>query len=487
MERVVEENLDPKDWREFEKLSHQMLDDMVQYIKTLRDQPVWKPPSSDSKRFLTEALPTSPAPLEQVYQEFKEHILPFTNGNIHPRFWGWVQGTGTMTGVVAEMLASTMNPSTSFGNHADILVERQVVNWAKEIFEMPQEASGLLTTGGSTANLLSLAVGRNSMFPEVRTKGMKSLPAPLTVYASTETHSCLDKSIEMLGIGRDYYRKIPVDDNYQIRVDDLNRQIENDRKLGFIPFCIIGNAGTVSTGSIDNLMELSLIAKRERMWYHIDGAFGAVPRILPDHYNELKAIEYADSLAFDFHKWFYINYDACCFLIRDGNRHKEAFAYTANYLLSHDKGIMAGDINPHQLGIELSRGFRSLKVWMNLKQYGIETYRRLVRQNLDQAQFLGDLITRESELQLMAPIKLNIVCYRFNPKDSNDANELNKQIVMRLHEDGIAAPSFTLLKGQYCIRVAITNHRSTRQDFVELVKNTIRIGRELTKRSAIIA
>jgi glutamate/tyrosine decarboxylase-like PLP-dependent enzyme len=290
------------------------------------------------------------------------------------------------------------------------------------------------------------------------------------------------KGVEVIGIGSDNFRKVPVDADYRICTDELQRMIVEDRAAGCIPFCIVGNAGTVNTGAIDPLDELAAIAKENKLWLHIDGAFGAIPKLLPEFAGRLKGLELADSLSFDFHKWMYVNYEAACVLIRDPQLHREAFAYAVNYLTLHERGLSAGPDGFNNFGMELSRGFKALKIWMSLKQNGLETYRTLIRQNLQQAQYLAELIQLQPALELLAPVPLNIVCYRYNPGKGTDKelNALNKEILMRLHEQGIAAPSYTMLNGQYAIRAAITNHRSRFGDFELLVNETIRIGNEIT-------
>ncbi|MCW3107857.1 MAG: amino acid decarboxylase [Segetibacter sp.] len=477
----TEETLDPENWESFRKTAHTMMDDMINYLRDVRQRPVWQPTSASSKQFLSEPLSNEPESFDAIYEQFKENILPYTLGNIHPAFWGWVCGNGSATGMLADMLSSAMNPSPSFGDHADIYVEQQVINWVKQVFGLSPGSSGLLTTGASVANLIALATARNHHEKKIRVKGLKYPGKQLTLYASAETHSCIQKAVELLGIGSEHLRKIEVDDNYKIRIDLLVKAIEKDKTGGYEPFCIIGNAGTVNTGAIDDLNQLAIIAKKENLWFHVDGAFGIVPKILPEFDEILKGCEAADSLAFDFHKWFYVNYDVGCVMIRDQSIHEAAFEVKANYLLKHERGIIAGPGNFHHLGVELTRGFRSLKVWMMLKENGLAKYQRLIRQNLNQAQYLCSLINESEDLELLAPVHLNIVCFRFNPRNTEQQqlNLLNKEILMQLHEQGIAAPSYTLLNGKYAIRVAITNHRSVSEDFKNLTEEVVRIGEQV--------
>lgn len=479
----AEETLDPKDWDSMKKLGHKMVDDMFDYLRQVSERPVWKPIPQKTKEHFKQRVPYKAQPAANVYQEFVEHILPYTKGNIHPRFWSWVEGGGTPLGMLADMLASGMNPNNAIGDHAAVYVENQVIEWSKEMFGFPGTASGILLSGASIANITALIVARNQFSEDVRLKGLRAISKQLVVYASSETHTCVKKAVQVVGVGSEYLRAVPVDEHYRIRIDLLQQMIDQDKAAGLLPFCIIGNAGTVNTGAIDDLDALAVISKQENCWFHIDGAFGAIPKLLPEFAAKLSGIEKADSLAFDFHKWLYVNYEVACVLIKDSVAHRNAFSVAANYLLSHERGLAAGPEPFSNFGMELSRGFKALKVWMSLKEHGIEKYKRMIRQNLEQAQFLSSLIQASQNLELLADVSLNIVCYRFNPGNlsQDELNTLNKTILMQLQEEGIAAPSYTLLQGKYALRVAITNHRSRRQDFEVLIKETNRIGNAIQK------
>lgn len=481
--KPTEQTLDPQDWDSMRQLGHEMVDDMFEYLKTIGDYPIWKKPSESSKTALTVAIPQAGESPESVYHQFKENILPFAMGNIHPRFWGWVNGTGTPLTMLAEMLAAGMNPNCGVGDHAANYLELQVLDWCKEMLGYPKQASGLLVSGGSMANMLSLAVARNSIDGlNVRNDGVAN--AKLRIYYSTETHNSVQKTIELLGLGAASIRKISADQHFKMKTDELAAAIATDLNDGLLPFCVIGNVGTVNTGAIDDLQQISAICKKHNLWFHVDGAFGAITNILPEFHDKLAGMEQADSLAFDLHKWLYIPYEAGCFLIKDPKKHEAAFAVVPDYLMHHERGLAGGPNPPGNLGIELSRGFKALKVWFSLKEHGVEKYRTLVRQNIAQAGYLASLVEKTSELELMAPAPMNIVCYRFKKAGLKQdvLNELNKEILMELHEQGIAVPTFTLIDKKYVIRVAITNHRSRREDFDVLVQETLRLGNELIRR-----
>ena len=479
MNRPTEETLDPANWNEIRALGHLMIDDMIDYLQGLRDKPVWEKPTNEVKEVLNRSLPQEGQPVEEIYQEFLSYILPYNKGNIHPRFFAWVQGNGTPLGMLADMLASGMNPNTTIGDHAAMYVEKQVVDWSKEMFGFPKEASGLLVSGATMANLTALTVARNSLQAlQIRVKGTDD---KLTVYCSSETHICVIKATEVLGIGSERTRIIPVTDTFQIDVEALISTIKADIAAGFRPFCVVGNAGTVNTGAIDPLEELYNICQEFGLWLHIDGAFGSLAKLTPTFAEKLKTIEKADSLAFDFHKWLHIPYESACVLIRDKQLHQSAFSSVPNYLTAHERGLAAGPEPLTNYGIELSRSFKALKVWMSLKEHGIQKYGRLVQQNIDQARYLGEKVSQTPNLELLVPVSMNIVCFRFNDgKHSEEAlNQLNKEILMRLHESGIATPSYTIIHGKYAIRTNITNHRTRLEDLDLLISTIIEIATRL--------
>jgi aromatic-L-amino-acid decarboxylase len=305
----------------------------------------------------------------------------------------------------------------------------------------------------------------------------------MTLYGSQETHSSVQKAIELLGLGSNAFRQIPVNSDFTIDISGLEIAILEDRQRGYQPICIIGNAGTVNTGAIDDLDRLADICQREELWFHVDGAFGALAALSSELRPLLVGMERADSLAFDLHKWMYMPYEVGCALVRQEEDHRRTFSLTPDYLTHSDRGLAGGSIWFSDYGVQLSRGFRALKVWMSMKEHGAQKYGRLIQQNIDQARYLASQVEDMSELQLLAPVPLNIVCFRFVADDLDDEflNDLNKELLIDLHESGVAAPSYTVIDGKYALRVAITNHRSKREDFEVLVREVIRLGRKLLR------
>ena len=475
------ETLDPENWDEMRLLAHRMVDDALTYLQTVRERPVWQPVPDEVAACFEEPAPHEPGGAEAAYQEFKENVLPYPMGTIHPRFWAWYMGAGTVTGALADFLAAVMNSNLGGGSHAAGMVEDQVVNWMKEILGFPPDASGLLVSGGSMANFVGLAVARNTNagFP-VRELGMPAALQPLAVYASTEVHSCNQKAVELLGLGTQALRKIPVNEDFTINLNALRQALEDDRAAGLRPICVIGSAGTVNTGAVDDLNAIADLCREQNLWFHVDGAIGAIAMLAGNVKPLLTGIERADSVALDLHKWLHVPFEAGCVIVRSESAHRQTFSLTPEYLAHETRGLAAGHWFS-DYGLQLSRQFRALKVWMSIKEHGLDRFGRMIARNVEQARYFGRLAENDPHLELLAPIGMDIVCFRFNPGGMNDEqlSALNKQILMQMHESGVAVPSYTTLKGRYCLRIAIANHRSRQEDFDLLAAEVVRIGQEL--------
>lgn len=478
-----EETLDPKDWKEIRELGHRMLDDMLDYLSTVRDKPAWQLVPENVKAHFRESLPTGPSDSAAVYEEFVQNVLPYTNGNRHPRFWGWVQGNGTVLGMLADMLASGMNPHMAGFDQAPKLVEQQVLAWLTQLMGMPEETSGILLGGGSMANITGVVVARHAKAGfNVRELGLQETDQPkLVMYGSTETHGWAQKAAELMGLGNRAFHRVPVDDQFRINIDALRQAVDEDKRAGHRPFCVIGNAGTVNTGAIDDLVGLAQFCREQDLWFHVDGAFGALARIVPSLASLVVGIEQADSIAFDLHKWIYLPFEVACVLVRDAKAHREAFTMRPSYLAETSRGVIAGGLPFAERGLELTRSFRALKVWMSFKTHGRDAFARLIEQNVNQARYCAALIEADPDLELVAPVPLNIVCFRYAPAgmDRGALNRVNEEILLRIQESGLAVPSGTRIGDKFALRVAITNHRSKREDFDLLFEAASKIGREV--------
>lgn len=485
---VTEETLDPKDWKSMRSLGHRMLDDMMDYLETLRDRPVWQHAPLNVKEHFEGLPPIVSQMPEEVYQEYVQYILPYQMGNGHPRFWGWVLGTGTVMGMFADMLASATDAvSIGFSYSSNNYVELQVIDWCKTMLGYPLTASGLLTSGCSSSNLIGLAVARNAKAGfDLRSKGMQAAQQQMIIYCSEEAHYSIQKAVELLGFGSNALHQVPVNEFLQIDLVALKEAIKNDRENGLLPICIIGAAGTTNTGSIDDLEGIADICHEEDLWFHVDGAFGAWAAISPRSKHLVAGMEKADSLAFDLHKWMYLSYPIGCILIRNADEHRRAFSLTPIYLAhgEGERGLTGIDVPWFpDYGFELSRGFQALKAWMTIKEQGTQKYGRLIQQNIDQAHYLARLVETSPQLEMALPVSLNVVCFRYiRPNlDRSMLDCLNKQIEVELQERGIAVPSIVNIRGKKYLHVAITNHRSRKDDFDLLVQEVIRIGNELSQ------
>jgi aromatic-L-amino-acid decarboxylase len=474
-------SLDPQDWDAFRTTAHAALDQAIEFLKTVRQRPVWQPVPAQVRKAISEPAPQLGSSLDEVYKQFRETILPYPTGNIHPRFFGWVHGAGLANAIVAEMLAATMNANCGGRDHAAIYVEQAVLTWFKELFKFPSTSSGLLVSGSSMANLVGICVARNSHADaNVRSAGLQNYSRPLVTYASSETHESVVRAVEVLGLGSASLRKIPVRADFTMDVQALREALKADRLAGAEPFCVIASAGTVNTAAIDPLDELASLCQQEGLWFHVDGAFGALAYLTDTMRPRLKGLERADSLAFDFHKWAQVQYDAGCILVRRGDLHRAAFSMRPAYLEIMPRALGGGENWPADYGPELSRGFRALKVWFAFKELGVQKIAQIVEQNCQQARYLGQRILREPSLELLAPVSMNIICFRFRPEGlSADAlDRLNSDIVADVQEAGIAAPSTTRILNRLAIRVNITNHRTRRNDLDILVDAVLYKGQD---------
>jgi glutamate/tyrosine decarboxylase-like PLP-dependent enzyme len=482
------ETLDPEDWEEMRQLGHRMVDDIIDGFQTLRDGPVWQTVPASIRERLRAPLPVEPIGPNIAYDEFRRYVSPYPRGNAHPRFWGWVNGSGLPLGVFADLLAAAMNPSVGGFENAATLVEEQVLEWLKTMLGFPATTSALLTSGCSMSNIIALAVARTAKAPvDVRRVGAAGVPRPMILYASSEVHSSVRKAVELLGLGSAALRIIPVDDDYRIDVKALERSIDLDHLEGSQPFCVIANAGTVNTGAIDDLARLSGVCAAHNLWLHVDGAFGSLAWLCPEMRPALEGLQRVDSLAFDLHKWMYLPYDVGCVFLRDAEAHRNAFAVTPTYLSRTASGPASHPTSFADCGIELTRRFRALKVWMALKAYGIRAFEHQIRENVNQAAYLARRIRSHPDLELAAPVPLNVVCFRYFTPDlsSEELDRFNEDLLIRLQTSGIALPSHTILNGRFVMRVAITNHRSEYGDFDVLVDAVARLGRERASVAAV--
>ena len=456
-----------------------MLDDIVDFLAGLAGEPVWRSPPAEVRARHRTHLPVQASSLEHVHQTFMEDVLPYGSGNPHPGFMGWAQGAGSPVGMLAEMLAGGLNANLGGRDHMPTVIEQEVLGWVREMFGFPSEATGLFLTGTSQANFLAVLIAQTrALGPSIRRTGSGMAGERLRAYTSTAAHVCLDKAMEMAGLGSDKLRRIAVSSDQRIDLGALKAAILADREAGLRPFLLCGTAGTVDVGAIDDLEALADIAQSNGMTFHIDGALAALAILSPGLASKLGGVQRCCSLALDFHKWGQVPYDAGFLLVRDGVAHRDTFASEASYLLRSDRGLAGGEWWPCDYGPDLSRGFRALKTWFTLKTYGAAALGEAIAHTCALAQALTSRVDREPELERLAPTNLNIVCFGYRAADADD---LNTRIVLDLQEEGRVAPSLTRVNGRIVIRAAIFNHRTCQEDLDLLVDGVLALGRRARK------
>jgi aromatic-L-amino-acid/L-tryptophan decarboxylase len=478
------------DWSsdEIRRVGYQVIDLIADYLTTLPSKPVFQPfPEEVAAEFLHSSPPGAGQDVESILVEFAERIAPYPFGQGHPRFWGFVNPPPVMIGIFAEALAATMNNSCAGGNHAAYYVERQVIDWFKQMLGFPPEGMGLLVSGGSMATLTGLAVARHvKAGVDVRAHGIQGCGGTLTVYMGQEGHSCVRKAVEMLGLGNSAIRTIPVDDQYRMRVEDLDAAIRRDKEAGKRPIAVVASAGTVNTGAIDPLHQIHEVCRSHEVWLHVDAAYGG-PAILTERYRpELAAMSLADSLALDPHKWLYVPIEAGLALVRDGAVLREAFSLVPPYLRSEGSPTgVYGLTWLSEYGFQQTRGFRALKVWMAIKHHGLDGYAKMISRDIGLVERFAEAIRQSADLELMAPPSLSIVCFRFAPRhlrhDDEKLNALNKALLERLRLGGQAFLSSTILRGRFVLRACIVNPRSTEEDIDLTVRLIEQIGGDLLR------
>jgi aromatic-L-amino-acid/L-tryptophan decarboxylase len=469
---------------EVRRIGRLAADAVAEHRAKLEERPVFGKVGADAKLFEGPA-PREGAPFEETLAFVREHVLPFPMGNSHPRFYGFINATADPVGVVADGLAAAMNPNCWGGDHAAIHVEKQVIGWIAAALGLPANAEGILVSGGSMANFTALAAARRAMTPgNVREDGLAGADRPvLTVYASDQVHSCVDKAVDLLGLGTSRLRKLPTDDRFRMRTADLERAIEDDRAAGLVPAIAVGNAGTVNTGAIDPLAEIAGVCAREGLWFHVDGAYGAMATLSPKLAPLFGGIERADSVAADPHKWLYVPYEAGATLVREPGRLGATFRKFPEYLASDPESPFPGPAWFAERGVELSRGFKALKVWMGWKTHGTAGYAEAIENDVRLAHFLAAEIDRRPDFERLAETVLSIANFRWRPRDralsDPELDSINRRIVNRLVGDGSFFLAPTVLKGRAALRVCIVNFRTREEDLTFLLDEVERVGREI--------
>jgi len=491
------EPLDP-DLERMRELGHDVVDRVVERWAGLRERPANRPGTREAmEERLREPVPEEGADAEEALSAFWEDVEPFAGATNHARFLAFIPSSPSFGSLLGSWLMAGCNffQGTWIESPGPSEVELVVLDWLKESVGYPGEARGLLTSGGSAANLMGLAAARN------RTLGTE--PGGGVAYCSDQAHSAVDRAFRILGVPEERVRKLPSDARYRLDPDAVEEAVRRDRERGLRPFCVVASAGTTNTGAVDPLDEVADLCRRRDLWMHVDGAYGAAAAVTDWGRERLSGLERADSLVLDPHKWMYVGYETGCLLVRDGEGLYDAFHVLPDYL--KDAEAERGEVNFADYGVQLTREARALRVWMSLKMHGMDAVRREIGRTRDLARRAESEIEARPELELMSRASMGVVCFRHAgpdggegradgaPRDGRDARPLaaarredpdldrwNERIVKRIQEEGAFMVSSTRLHGRYVIRICPLNYRTTAGDVEDFLDEVARLGRELS-------
>jgi len=476
------------DGERFRELGHRVVDDVAALFDSLRDRPVTRDATPTELRgLLPRELPREGGDAGELLAETAEILFRNSLFNGHPRFFGYITASAAPIGLLAEMLAGAVNANCGGWQLSPLAseIEGQTVRWVAELMGYPA-GGGVLVSGGNLANITAFFAARSDRLDaSLRSAGVRSLDGAPTVYASTATHTWLQKAADLSGLGTDSLRWIDTDDEGRIRIDRLRAAIAADRAAGARPFLLIGTAGSVSTGAIDPLQALADVAEEERLWFHVDGAYGALAACVPELRERFAGMERADSLAVDPHKWMYAPLEAGCTLVREARSLPAAFSYTPDYY-RFDGEEADPRTNYYELGMQNSRGFRALKVWLALRQVGRDGYARMIGDDVRLARALWEAVDRTDELEAKR-CGLSIVTFRFAPRETPAGVEdreawldkLNERLLERLKTCGELFVSNAIDGGRSWLRACIVNFRTTLEDVEAVPRIVLRYGKEL--------
>ncbi|HJQ23370.1 MAG TPA: aminotransferase class I/II-fold pyridoxal phosphate-dependent enzyme [Blastocatellia bacterium] len=492
--RRADDALDPSA-EEMRRWGNAAVEAMADYLSTLAERRVYPHTTSTQIRERLERdLPAEGVGFEALLDAFRDVLVPLSRHNGHPRMFGYVQSPGAAIAAIADLLASTLNANLTAWRSAPAAteIERLTVDWIKQILGVDESAAGLLVSGGSMANFAALAAARRAKAPtDVLREGARSLPQAMRLYVSEETHHSVAKAAALLGLGRDHVRAVAVDERFHLNLDDLVAKITEDLRAGHLPFCVVANAGTVATGAFDPLAEVSRVAQAFNLWLHVDASYGGFAALAPSARPLFAAIDQADSIALDPHKWLYLPVDCGCVLYRDREAARATFAHDAEYTRvieqQADEAFAFWDYGP-----ELSRRFRALKVWMMLKGVGLRRLGEAIEANIECARHLERLVQASDDFEMLAPVELSIFCFRYLPArlkrelESADEKErervnqqldaLNERLMIELQRDGSSYLSNAGLGGRFALRGCVLNYRTSLRDMEILLDDLRRVA-----------
>jgi len=478
---------------EFRRIGYTLVDRIAEFLTWIQDRsnPVTRAERPGEIRILlgSAPLPVKGTPADELIRQASALLFDHSLFNSHPRFWGYITSPASPVGILGEFLASAVNPNVGAYDLSPVAteIERQTVRWIAELIGYPASCGGILVSGGNMANFVCFLAARKAKIPwDVRNKGLGgATPGRLKMYCSTETHTWIHKAADLFGLGHDAISWIPADENQRLKTDVLRNQITADLKEGMTPLAVVGAAGTVGTGATDPLREIGAICREYNLWFHVDGAYGGFAAALPEASADLKGLKDADSVAVDPHKWLYAPLEAGCALVRDPKALLDAFSYHPAYY-RFDEHADEGLTNFYEFGMQNSRGFRALKVWLALRQAGREGYERMIREDCRIAAELFRSLGAHTEIEPLT-LNLSIATFRYVPSDLMETersgqeylNKLNTAILARLQSGGKVFPSNAIVEGKYALRACVVNFRTTVEDILELPALVVSTGREI--------
>ncbi|SFE38898.1 pyridoxal phosphate-dependent decarboxylase family protein [Thermoflexibacter ruber] len=432
-----------------------------------------------------EALPMTSQNPADLLQTIAHKVFQYSNKNIYPHYYGYITGGGNQAAILAEMLRNGLNQNNLKWHSApaNTEIEKIVLRWIAEMVGYSSDAGGVLTSGGAFANFLALAVARKIKSPiNIAEEGLYACP-PMTIYVSEEGHSSVDKAVDMLGLGKKYLRKIPVNQDFEIDTNALEKQIVADKQAGLLPICVVGIVGTTNTGASDDLEALANLCEKYDLWFHIDAAYGGFVAALESYKYQFKGMEKADSMIINPHKWLYVPFESACVYVKNRNHLKQTYSLIPSYLQLDIGNDSRTDLMEYNL--QLTKDFKALKIWMTLKTYGVKQLTEAIEQDILKAKYLASKIEESADFELLAPVPMSIVCFRYvgnKEKKKEDIvfyNHLNQQILREIEKDGRVFLAGTQIKGKTALRVCCINHRRTYEDIDYLFEVLREIGQKV--------
>ena len=467
--------LDPETFR---RLGYEAIDLIAAALaqRSQREELARRPvPDQLRQQLMHQPMPEEGTNPDELLQFVAENIFPYPLGHNNPRFFAWINSPGAPLSVIGELLAAGMNTSAAGGDQASTYLEHGVLDWFKEMMGFPPDSGGLLVSGGSMAAIVGLAVMRHvKTNGAARREGLQQTTAPLIIYASAEGHSSIQKAIELLGFGNNNLRQVPITTDFQLDVAALAALISADRAAGRQPVCVVASAGTVNTGTIDPLNEIADLCEAEGLWFHIDGAYGAVARLLPELANQFAGLERADSLGMDPHKWMYVPVECGLVLVRDKAAMQDCFSLVPAYLRDDRLLPWFAEFGPQQ-----TRAFRALKLWLALKQIGLSGYRELISRDIALARTLRQKIQARADFELLTSGPLSVTCFRYAPAGLTDPaaiESLNHDLLARVQAAGEVYLTHTMINGEAVLRASIVNFRTEEADLDFLLNRLAAAG-----------